>query len=203
MNVEPSDTDKITFPCDPLQQLMSDAEFRRRTIEGILESYNSNYDMLGEAVQNAVDALEDAALLELSGPYVLHVTVDLSQNRLSVLDTGIGLSAKEMMSAFAPSVSFKRDSAIIGERKKREAAYRGYKGVGLTYIAYGTDHVAIHSKRNGVLNKARMQHGRSWATGKRNAAATTSVAAYSSRTHSMCCWLKNPSPFRGRLGRDR
>lgn len=51
--------------------------------------------------------------------------------------------------------------------------YRGYKGVGLTFLAYGTDDIAIHSKRqDGETTKARMQYGRAWATGERLEAAT-------------------------------
>jgi hypothetical protein len=42
--------------------------------------------------------------------------------------------------------------------------YRGYKGVGLTFLAYGTDDIVIHSKQDGVLTKARMKYGRVWAT---------------------------------------
>ena len=46
--------------------------------------------------------------------------------------------------------------------------YRGYKGVGLTFLAYGTDDIVIHSKQqDGSLTKARMQYGRAWAKGER------------------------------------
>src|ERR1700684_3039908 len=59
------------WPVDPLDRVTgsSDAEFRRRTIEGILQSYHSNYDVLAEGVQNAVDAVEDAKLTGLKAPY--------------------------------------------------------------------------------------------------------------------------------------
>jgi hypothetical protein len=60
----------IQFPLDPLVMVTGgmDAEYRRRTVEGILESYHSNYDMLAESVQNAVDAVEDAKLSDLKSP---------------------------------------------------------------------------------------------------------------------------------------
>lgn len=162
--------DHISFPCDPLEGLTTDNEFRRRTIEGVLESYNSNYDMLSEAIQNAVDAIEDAALTGLPKPYLLKVTVDLARNRLGVMDTGIGLTVPQMKNAFAPSISFKNDAALVGKRKSK-GSYRGYKGVGLTYIAYGTDRAAMHSKRDGSLTTAKMDYGRSWATSKRSDSA--------------------------------
>jgi HSP90 family molecular chaperone len=58
-------------------------------------------------VQNAVDAVEDAILLDLPRPYEIHVHVDMHTNRLSVRDSGIGMSREEAIRAFAPSVSFK------------------------------------------------------------------------------------------------
>jgi hypothetical protein len=75
-------TQSIQFPVDPLQFVGggTDAEYRRRTVEGILESYHSNYDVLAEAVQNAVDAVEDAKLGDLKSPYLIEVTVNLDDN---------------------------------------------------------------------------------------------------------------------------
>jgi len=90
-------TQNIQFPVDPLERGSggNDIEYRRRTVEGILESYHSNYDVLAEAVQNAVDAVEDAKLEELKAPYLIEVTVNLDGNWIGVLDTGIGMSGAQ------------------------------------------------------------------------------------------------------------
>ncbi len=164
-----SGTQNIQFPVDPLQRVSGgmDVEYRRRTVEGILESYHSNYDVLAEAVQNAVDAVEDAKLGELKAPYLIEVTVNLADNWIGILDTGVGMSPEEVTSAFAPHVSFKQSSPAKSKRDKKNM-YRGYKGVGLTFLAYGTDDIVIHSKQNDVLTKARMKYGRVWAMGERN-----------------------------------
>ena len=61
---------------------MKTPEHARRTIQGILESYNSSYDSVAEAIQNSMDALEDAALAKLPGPYLLEITVDLMANAM-------------------------------------------------------------------------------------------------------------------------
>lgn len=82
-------------------------EFRRRTIQGILESYHSSYNVLAEAIQNAVDAVEDAFLEGMPGPYSVEVTVNLTENWIAVLDSGIGMSFQQVTSAFAPNVSYK------------------------------------------------------------------------------------------------
>lgn len=158
----------ITFPLDPLNLASSHDEvaYRRRTIQGILESYHSNYDVLAEAVQNAVDAIEGSQLAGSKAPYRIEVTVDLTNNWISVLDTGIGMSPDQVASACAPSVSFKQPSA----KRDRKSLYRGYKGVGLTFLAYGTDDIVIHSKSEGLglLTKARMQYGLAWTKEKRS-----------------------------------
>lgn len=156
------------WPIDPLERVAgsADAEFRRRAIEGILESYHGNYDVLAEGLQNAVDAVEDAELLNLPPPFSIEVTVNLTANWISILDTGVGMTFEEVTSAFAPNVSFK--NAILSKREKK-TMYRGYKGVGLTFLAYGTDDIVIHSRpAKGDLTKARMRYARSWANGERN-----------------------------------
>jgi hypothetical protein len=164
-------TSSTRFPADPLASLSPTQDYHRRVVTGILESYNSNYDVLAELVQNAVDAVEDAMLLGLDGPHFVEVHIDLQKNAIGVLDTGVGLAGDQIIEAFAPMVSFKNDPSILTARGQR-LPYRGYKGVGLTFIAYGTDDVVVHSrKENGHLVRARMQYARSWARSERDDAA--------------------------------
>ena len=121
-----------------------------------------------QAVQNAVDALEDAKLADESDPFQIEVTINLTENWVSVLDTGIGMSPAQVAAACAPNVSFKAPSA----RRDKKNLYRGYKGVGLTFLAYGTDDLTIHSKKKGgEYTKARMQYGCAWTKEKRTDSA--------------------------------
>jgi len=169
MTATPATT--VTFPLDPLDFIAhKDAmENRRRAIQGILESYHGNYDVLAEAVQNAVDAVEDAHLAGYGEPFLVEVTINLTNNWVSVLDTGIGMSPEQVAAACAPSISFKSPTA----KRDKKNLYRGYKGVGLTFLAYGTDDITIHSKQasSGALTKARMQYGCAWAKEKKSDAA--------------------------------
>jgi hypothetical protein len=111
-----------------------------------------------------MDACEDAAIQKLPAPYQLQVTVSLKDNTITVLDTGIGMTKEQICEAFAPSASFKDGSEIINKRGDK-FPYRGYKGVGLTFLAYGTDDVQIHSRQNGTIG--RMRFGKQWVDGKR------------------------------------
>jgi DNA topoisomerase VI subunit B len=125
---------EMTLPCNPLDYVKEsfDQEARRRSVEGILESYHSNYDVLAEAIQNAVDAVEDASLAGLAAPYLIEVTINLAGNWISVLDTGLGMSEEQVAYAFAPQATYKDQAS-----RPKKNMYRGYKGVGLTFLAYG------------------------------------------------------------------
>jgi hypothetical protein len=160
----------ITFPVDPLEFMTLTSHDRRRAISGILESYNGAYDVLTEAVQNAVDAVEDSILLTLKGPRLIHVTVNLKDNWISVLDTGVGMTADEISKSFTPNKSFKDNPDMLD--KRRTCAYRGYKGVGLTFLAYATDHITVHTKRDGSVIKCKMEYAHAWAVGERNDGAS-------------------------------
>ena len=158
---------KVTYPHDPLVPVVQNADYRRSVVSGVLESYNSNYDFLAEAVQNAVDAIEDAKLYGHTGPFRLNVTINLLDNYVTVLDTGVGMTESDLARAVAPHVTLKTDGTIIGRRGAKHS-YRGYKGVGLTLLAYGTDDLRLHSKvEGGELVALRMRYGNAWARGAR------------------------------------
>ena len=158
---------KVTYPIDPLASVAQHDVYKRSLILGVLESYNSNYDLLAEAVQNAVDAVEDAKLLGYRGPFRLEVTINLNENWVSILDTGVAMAESDLARAVAPHVSLKANKRII-KRRGEKHLYRGYKGVGLTLLAYGTDDLRLHSKvQNQELVALRMRYGNAWARGNR------------------------------------
>ena len=161
----------LTYPHNPLDTIVQGYDYRQSLVSGVLESYNSNYDFLAEAVQNAVDAIEDAKLYRYSGPFRLAVTINLKDNNVSVLDTGVGMTEQDLARAVAPHVSMKVRTAIL-DRRGSKHSYRGYKGVGLTLLAYGTDDIRLHSKpEGGDLTALRMRYGNAWARAERKESA--------------------------------
>lgn len=156
------------LPFDPIDAAMRTPEHARRSIVGILDSYNGSYDAIAEAVQNSMDALEDAFFQDMPGPYLLEVTVDLANNAISVFDTGVGMTQDQVCEVCAPSASFKDEltAAVLLKKRGRVHSYRGHKGVGLTFLAYGTDDIQIHTRQGDVVVKGRMKQGRKWALGK-------------------------------------
>ncbi len=99
---------------------------------------------------------------------MIHVVVDLDDNWISFLDSGVGMDSDQVACAFAPHVSFKTASTVGGKPVKRQHLHRGYKGIGMTFLAYSTDDIRLHSKKGGIVTKARMRYGNSWAIGNRN-----------------------------------
>lgn len=152
---------KVNLPADPLKNIGSDYSVHRRTIQGVLASYNNNYDILSEIIQNSVDAVEDQLYTGTTETQTITIIIDLKDNKLSVLDTGVGMTPEECISAFAPHVSFKDDE----RRRRYKTKYRGFKGVGLTFISYGTNSVSIHSKTLQSVFSGKMKLASDWVNG--------------------------------------
>ncbi len=116
-------------------------------IQGILESYNGKYDILNELVQNAVDAIEDAfsGQKNLTELPEIEVYINLQSNTVRVSDNGVGINRDDAKSLIAPHFTLK-NKAI----KQRKLNYRGYKGVGLTFIACISNSIKFCTKYDGV-----------------------------------------------------
>lgn len=99
----------------------------RRIVNNILKSYTGYFDVFSELIQNALDATEAKAKTAGSG-YVpkIWIDIDIQNSRLRVTDNGIGMGLHELKYFVKPNVSF-----------KPAKEYRGQKGVGATFLAYG------------------------------------------------------------------
>jgi len=125
----------------------------RRIVENILKSYTGYYDLFAEVLQNALDAVEAKRRnAESSYKPKIYITIDIQNKLVRVIDNGCGMDLPQFKFCFSPSVSFK---------PRRE--YRGHKGVGATFLAYGFSLITLQTKQLGFRCAARLRQGRQWA----------------------------------------
>ena len=81
------------------------------------------------------------------------VDIDIANQTVKVTDNGTGISAEQFRYLLKPNISFK---------KPRE--YRGQKGVGATFLAYGFSLLRVHTRQSGIEIAANLRQGRQWAS---------------------------------------
>lgn len=121
----------------------------KREIRNILNSYVGWYDPFCELIQNSLDAIDKRKEKEKFDGEI-HIVINLKENTISVTDNGIGFKEAEYMKFLAPNFSFKSDG------------FRGHKGVGATYLAYGFNYIQIFTKTLDFEAKGVMKDARSW-----------------------------------------
>ena len=128
---------------------------KKREIRNILKSYTGYYDPFAEVLQNAFDAVERRAYEE-DVEYLpqIWITVDIPSRQISVTDNGCGMDFAEFQMFLKPNYSFK-----LSDR------YRGMKGVGATYLAYGFNDLQVSTKKDGDIWSGRIERGREWVEG--------------------------------------
>ena len=141
------------------------AELKRNQVLQIIESYHHDFDHFYESIQNAVDACQRAFVeyekQNRSAEYtpLVDVEINLKTNRLTVIDNGLGMSKDVVRKFFfTPYATLKNiDSAAT------QALQRGEKGVGATFLSYGSEYVHLSTITNGrEMNCCKLERGLSW-----------------------------------------
>jgi hypothetical protein len=127
-------------------------ESQKRDILNILRSYTGTLDIFSEAIQNAIDAVDQKQREGKNFSPRISIVIDLQKNLLRFVDNGVGMSLEQVRLFLRPNVSFKENQN-----------YRGYKGVGATFLAYGYTSFTVHTKRDSSLISATLSGGRQWA----------------------------------------
>jgi hypothetical protein len=109
-------------------------------------------DVFSEAIQNAIDAVEQRSRIDASFQPKIWITIDMKKNMLRFVDNGVGMNADEAKFFLRPNVSFKNGSDL-----------RGYKGVGATFLAYGYSSFSVQTKQQDSLIGGALAGGRQWA----------------------------------------
>ena len=148
----------LEAPFDPLVTMPSDAsdalgrQVLRNIVQQIVSSYHQTYDHLQEAIQNAVDACQEAywhyqeerdGITNAGHPYApeVQITVDLTSDEITVVDNGPGMTRDDVQKYFfSPYATLKRVPKEAGREQ------RGEKGVGATFLAYGSSSLRVTSK---------------------------------------------------------
>lgn len=119
----------------------------RKSIRDIDDSYNNDWDILAELLQNAVDAVNQS---ERDGKISLEVN---SRNKtISISDNGIGIDKDVLPEILKPFSSRKdEDESTIGE-----------KGVGLTFVIFQSNYFEIQTKSESGSAVGILEGSRSW-----------------------------------------
>ncbi|MCM3532920.1 ATP-binding protein [Cellulosimicrobium funkei] len=158
----PESFDPLSFHPTGEDELAAHA---RNIVKNVLDSYTGRFDVLAEAVQNAMDALENrwgAGVAYADGRIegelpTLKIRLNAEANELTVVDNGCGIAGDRITKVFTPHLSPK-----IFEG----GATRGHKGVGTTFLIYGHPLFEVHTKIPGSEPTTyRLTDGSNWVSG--------------------------------------
>ena len=111
--------------------LAPDIEQIRRSIQDIDDSYNNEWDILAELLQNSVDAIRETE--RPSGK--ITIELDSRHRTIRVVDDGIGIDPDDLAPLLRP----------FSTRKGGNERTVGEKGVGLTFAIFACDYFEINT----------------------------------------------------------
>lgn len=120
----------------------------RHSIKGIDDSYNNEWDIYAEILQNAVDAIR----LDESDTGLIELEVDCRYKSIKITDTGIGINPVDLPELLKPfsTNKFNLDIAV------------GEKGVGLKFVIFQTNNFYIKSGNQYGTSESRIMDARNW-----------------------------------------
>lgn len=128
----------------------------RKSIQGIDDSYNNEWDILAELIQNAVDAIRQR--YNYLGYKVdnyrgkIDIYIDAVKKIIEVSDNGVGISSEELPNLIGPFSSGKEnDASTVGE-----------KGVGLTFALFSSNKFEITTGQGDNCSRATVVNALNW-----------------------------------------
>lgn len=116
-------------------KLAGEDDLLREQATNILDTYSHTWDILAEALQNSIDAIEKAASLDAQIIKSVRVVFDARSRSIEVSDTGSGMSLETLKKVLIPNFGTKRDAADS----------RGEKGLGLSFILLSCNRFRIET----------------------------------------------------------
>ena len=132
-----------------------DEEILRAQAQNILDSYAHPWDLLAEALQNSVDAIEQKIAKDRKAKAHISIVFNCKLRSIEVSDTGIGMSADELKEVLAPGKSLKRGKAGL----------RGEKGVGVSFIVFASNRFRIESSDGKQTTSIQIDSANNWIRG--------------------------------------
>ncbi|WP_305752104.1 ATP-binding protein [Mammaliicoccus sciuri] len=126
----------------------------KKSIKGIDDSYNNEWDILAELVQNAVDAIRLKYSESNDENYkgIIDIYINSGEKTIKVKDNGVGISKNDLPHLLRPFSSDKEVSTeTIGE-----------KGVGLTFALFSCNIFEIETGNKNGSSKAFVKDALNW-----------------------------------------
>ncbi len=120
----------------------------RQSIRDIDDSYNNEWDILAELLQNAVDAIRETG--RPSGK--ITIELDARQQMIRIVDDGVGIDPDNLASRLRP----------FATRKGGNERTIGEKGVGLTFAMFASDYFEINTGTNSKSATGKIRGARAW-----------------------------------------
>jgi ribosomal protein S18 acetylase RimI-like enzyme len=141
---------------DAYNAIAGSTERFKREVEEIVRSYRHTWDVLGELLQNGIDAIHRQSLTSPDN-YEGRIRIEIDSNNLTVAvhDNGCGLTQSQIPKALAPSGSFK----TLGQDY-------GYKGFGLTFACFASQRFTIDTLSSGLRSRVSMTGAIDWLSDK-------------------------------------
>ncbi|WP_432361462.1 ATP-binding protein [Sporosarcina sp. UB5] len=122
----------------------------RKNIRGIDDSYNNEWDILAELLQNSVDAIRKNSQEENK----IEIKIDSEQKEIMVKDNGTGIDIEKLPDLLKPfSTDKDNDNSLVGE-----------KGVGLTFAVFSCNYFEIITGNEKEAARAVIKDAHSWKT---------------------------------------
>ena len=132
--------------------LKPDTEEIRHQIQGILDSYSHEWDLLSELTQNAIDAIREG------NPVKGHIelAINAAARQISVSDNGTGIDPNEVEKLLRP----------FGTNKPGKPNQIGEKGVGIKFVIFSSSSFRLESGSAKGACVATIQGASAWVQSK-------------------------------------
>ncbi len=124
----------------------------RQSVIDIDDSYNNDWDILAELIQNSVDAIRKA---ERKTDGKLTITVNCQSKTIVVEDNGIGIENKDIPALMC----------MFGTNKKDDERSVGEKGVGLKFAIFSCNDFSLKTHTQSGSSYARVVDAYNWKIG--------------------------------------